>query len=523
MAESQSDLLWIEHAVKDLHETKGQIMKRDLLHFRSIEEQDFMSYDESATEEDEDQEPLMSFIDTGDQWYEKFRGKECEASKKKEYCHVKNSGQKKFDTFQETSHFEKIFEPKPLPRIPNPAIPVNDDEYDDNDDFYKYHKEAFNKRQNDDLMTLYRNTLIEEANSEKLSKNEQDLASLSLPRHVQHSPSSSDRIQDKRRSVNPSNEIKLKISNKMMQKGLGPSLPSFGYNDGSILVYQHPNKDQSLNSRSEKNDDSFVFPYKEHELPNYNLFKRQDMETQARTSDIDESDLQNESNERDQEWGEYDEKGDELEKPSDQVFGSRHLLSISKEDGMYDSDHHHHKRPEHSKYPKNIEQEFDYEKLAKEIHVFGPQIKDAHIEYGTKKGKGHVGVVPNESNDRRSPEMDQLRRKCPFDTYRPETGHESNSHRLDEDLSDPEGTKASPSHQNNPFGDLPKRTENSSKVIQVSSGNNGTHPMVNVKVELNSNNLTEMGNITLARIEIGTSKSKRFVSERYLTFLILLS
>lgn len=428
LTDAQPDLEWIDDAVKKLHATKGEVIKRDLLQF-SYDDEDEDEFEEN----DDDTLPRLSFIETGDEWYQKFRNKECEMSKRKEYCHTNPQEKTNIETMHEMSHIEKILEPKKFPRLP-PVIPLNEDF----DEFNK--KSPSNKRQNDDLNTSYRNTLLEASNSEKLSKNEQETAVLESVNHP----------QEKRRSINPSNEIKLKISNRLMGKGIGPSLPSFGY--ASIANLRHPLPTKEIQG---KFDDSFVFPYKEHELPNYNLFKREESENKEGDSmDMEEND---------------EVYNDEEE--NEGRFGTRHLLTVSDDYEMIGNDHHHQKT---DKNHKNFEDEFEYEKLAKEMHVFGPKLKDVRVEKGSKKAKNHM----NDENFR----------------FKSNNDHDH-------------CTKAP--YSSNPF-------HGSKEILSLASKNVPTHnesvPLVNINIQVNSNNSSkDVTNTTLARIEI--SKSKRFVSK----------
>jgi hypothetical protein len=102
-----------------------------------------------------------------------------------------------------------------------------------------------------------KNYLSDEAASEKLSKTEQE----QLPVYKRDNNFI---IDDKR--MNPYDEIKLKVSNKMIAKGMGPSLPS-EINGDEKQYYRPagPPNEQAIEKRDE---------VLEHKIPNYNMFKR---------------------------------------------------------------------------------------------------------------------------------------------------------------------------------------------------------------------------------------------------------
>jgi hypothetical protein len=71
-------------------------------------------------------------------------------------------------------------------------------------------------------------------------------------------------------AMNPDHEIKLKISNKMIARGMGASLPSDIYGEGR--KYYWPSSDSQ--TMPDKADVEKRNEYAQHKIPNYNLFKR---------------------------------------------------------------------------------------------------------------------------------------------------------------------------------------------------------------------------------------------------------
>ncbi|XP_063702758.1 golgin subfamily A member 6-like protein 22 [Culicoides brevitarsis] len=410
LGESQADFEWIQHAVRGIRD--GHVTKRDILTYED---------DSDSVEDEEEDEKLTSFIETGDQWYEKFRENECRASKKKEYCHEKEAREQKL---WEAVHLDKAFEPK---KFPKPIIPMKFDENEEDE----YDLESFHQRHNDDLRTLRRNTLIEGVKTEKTSKNEQEMAA-----NATNYEDSEEILEEKRRSINPSNEIKLKISNKLMHRGMGPSLPSYGYSDGQVLVYREPEKDPKSSLKEEKPDDTFVFPYKERDLPNYNLFKRA------------------QDDEKTENWSESDYPEYENDPKDEETKFGRHLLSVSDKN----EDHrHHHKHQKGHKLSKKLEKEFDYDKEAKELHVFGPKVAS------------------------------NMKCEAKHDNEKNEFQHKSEKISLKEPI----------------FDDLQKNIDKNDTNID------STSPFVNIKVDFNSNSSILPKNSTFAKIEIALSKSRR--------------
>lgn len=109
-----------------------------------------------------------------------------------------------------------------------------------------------------DQLSKEKNDLFQSEANSKLSKKEQD----------QKQPQANKELK---RDID--GKIKLKISNKLMQQGLGAELPSdvYGLEDSYFKIKRHPLSEieQQFQDHQESND------YQFKKVPNYNRFKRE--------------------------------------------------------------------------------------------------------------------------------------------------------------------------------------------------------------------------------------------------------
>jgi hypothetical protein len=75
-----------------------------------------------------------------------------------------------------------------------------------------------------------------------------------------------------KRDVNPLRQINLKISNKMIEKGLGPQLPSSVYADELEWPIKHHANYKDVKGQVDQQTEFDDTRYSK--IPNYNLFKR---------------------------------------------------------------------------------------------------------------------------------------------------------------------------------------------------------------------------------------------------------
>lgn len=144
----------------------------------------------------------------------------------------------------------------------------------------------------DDQIEKTKNDLSHEADY-KLSKIEQESFELLQPNNqTVVTPEKIEPLKKRyplenniKRYINPNHEIKLKIANRMIHHGMGASLPSESLHN---TIAQPSSSSSLLSSNEEKPFDEVLSPdnslstinSKFHKLPNFNLFKRDNLDRQ---------------------------------------------------------------------------------------------------------------------------------------------------------------------------------------------------------------------------------------------------
>lgn len=208
---ARPDLKWIQDTASALRQGK-HMFRRDLV------DTPFGLFDEELQNQGDE---YLQLIDSGDTWYKNFRERECEASNNhQQYC---------YDNQVPTNFDSWLKESLPI-ESPNSNNAKN---------------------------------LYEEAQYEKLSKFEQEeneLAPVVLDDHVTQT----------RHVVDPLHEIKLKISQKMVNQGMSPALPSDLYarehGSQSMLDPEAKNRQTDLETDQKFESDPKA-------VPNLDIFK----------------------------------------------------------------------------------------------------------------------------------------------------------------------------------------------------------------------------------------------------------